>query len=168
MMRHITTLTRAGFTLTELLFAIALMAILSSMALPAFFEWQQNMSFKQAANDIANAFKTAKSKAITSNQQYGVKFVPAARSYQFAKYSCNSTNTQCIWVYYGTPAVLSNKITLNLNAAAANPVSPAPNIRFSNNGSTFDNYSVSVKESASTRYTVAVMRTGRIKVLKIK
>ncbi len=155
-------LSRTGFTLTEVILGIGLMAILSAMALPSFIGWRRNLYFKQAASDIANSLKTAKSKAITLNQQYGVQFVPADRSYQFGKYSTNQ------WVYFGNKGYLSNQVVMNLNGTASANTPPTPNIWFDTNGASFNNYSIRIKDATTVKYTVSVERSGRIRNTRIK
>ena len=138
------------------------MAVIATFSAPTFIEWQQNLRYKQSASEIANSLKTARSKSISLNKQHGLKFVTANRSYQFCRYSSNNQ-----WVYYGTTEVLANRVVLDLNGTAASAVAPAPNIRFNYNGSSFDNYSVRIKDTNNTsKYTVSVDRSGRIKMTK--
>ena len=75
---------RDGFSLVEVVVVIALMAVVAAFSAPTFIDWQQNLNYKQSASEIGNALKTAKSKAITLNQQHGVRLTPADRSYRFA------------------------------------------------------------------------------------
>lgn len=153
-----TILSSTGFSLTEVLTVIAIMAIVAGISAPTFIEWQQNLGYKQAASDIANALKMARSRAISYNRQYGLKLTTTDNTFTFGRYSGS------LW-YYGDKTALPKQVTLNLNGTDA---PPAPNIRFSYNGSTFDNYSIRVKDSVSGRYTVYVERTGRIKLTKVK
>lgn len=155
---------RNGFSLVEVVVVIALMAVVAAFSAPTFIEWQQNLRYKQSAGEIGNALKTAKSKAITLNQQHGVRMTPADRSYRFARYSATTNE----WVYYGAKEVLPDQVTLNLNGTAASAVAPTPNIRFNANGSTFNNYSIRVSGTNASKYTVSVERSGRIRVLKVK
>lgn len=152
----------SGFTLTEVLAVIALMAILGALSLPPFFEWRRNQSYKAAAFEVANTLKTAKSRAVTLNQQHGVKLDPAKGSYQIIKFQNGH------WNYSSAVGTLKNNVALNLNGTAASAVPPMPNIRFNTNGSTFGNYTVRINDAAVSKYTVAVERSGRIKTSKIK
>lgn len=152
----------AGFTLTEVLVVIALMAIIGALSLPPFFEWRRNLNYKAAAMEIANSLKTAKSKAVTLNQPHGVTFVPAEGSYQIIKFQNGH------WNYSSAVGVLKKNVALNLNGTAASAVPPLPNIRFNSNGTTFGNYTVRINDAAVRKYTVAVERSGRIKTSKTK
>lgn len=151
----------SGFSLLEILFAISLMAILTSIALPNFIEWQKKMDCKQAAKEVSNALKTARSKAITQNQLHGVRFDEVNKSYKFAKFS---SSQWVLYSNYSTAGRLPKKVALSLNTAAAAATAPTPNIHFDINGSSFGNYSVWVSDSGSNKYTVSVTRTGRVKV----
>lgn len=156
-------ISNTGFSLIEVLAVITVMAIISAFSVPTFIEWQLNMTYKQSATEIANSLKTAQSKSITTNRQHGLQFVPADRSYQFCRYSTNQ------WLYYGSKNLLSNRIALNLNGTAASAVPPVPNIRFSYNGTTFDNYSIRIRSTENAgKYNVSVERSGRIKIIKMQ
>jgi len=156
-------LSPSGFTLTEVLIVIALMAILTGIALPSFIEWRQNLYYKQAASEIANSLKTARSRAIALNQQHGIKFIPADKSYRFGKYSTNK------WVFFGSKGYLSNNVVLNIDGTTSAAATTEPNISFNVNGASFNNYSVRIKDTKnSSRYTIAVERSGRIKMKKVQ
>ena len=159
----------AGFTLTEVLIVIALMAILTGIALPSFIEWRQNLYYKQAASEIADSLKTARSKAITLNQQHGVKFIPAERSYQMGK---KFPDPDGHWSYSSAKGILRNQVSLNIDgaaSAAATTEPNKPNISFNVNGASFSNYSVSIKDAKnSSKYTIAVERSGRIRMKKVQ
>jgi type IV fimbrial biogenesis protein FimT len=152
---------RSGFTLTEVLIVIALLAILTGFALPSFIEWRQNMYYKQAASEIANSLKKARSEAIKSNQLHGVKFVTADRSYQLSKFA-NSH-----WSYSSAKGFLPSNVILNIDGAASTAAASEPNISFDINGASFNNYSVRIKNANTSKYTVFVERSGRIKMTKV-
>ncbi|MDD2365512.1 MAG: prepilin-type N-terminal cleavage/methylation domain-containing protein [Desulfuromonadaceae bacterium] len=147
-----------GFTLTEVITVIAIMAIITGFALPPFVGWLQNMKYKQAASEIANYLKTARSSAIALNKQHSVDFIKADKSYQFTRYS--STTRE--WVSFGQKEVLRDSLNLGLYGNNNDTLE----IRFNINGSTFDNYSIQVKESDINKYIVTVQRSGRIRMRK--
>jgi len=185
-------LSSEGFTLTEMVVAIGLIAILSAVAIPSFVAWRNNLYYKQAASEITNSLKTAKNNAIKFNQPYGIQFIPAGSSYpfgnltsyRFGKYSSATSK----WVYNSwnknslSPTVGVNRklVALNLNgpaasataqgtAASATTPPPIPNISFESNGSSFDNYSVRIKDTANNSiYTISVERSGRIRMIRVK
>lgn len=55
---------QAGFTLMELLLGIAVLAILTTMALPAFTQFIQNNKLASEANEMVASFQFARSEAL--------------------------------------------------------------------------------------------------------
>lgn len=63
-----------GFTLFELLIAVALFAILSAVALPVFMESSARNSLWTASETIGSQIRQARLKAITRNTRFRVRF----------------------------------------------------------------------------------------------
>lgn len=143
----------SGFSLPELLITMAMMGIVIAIGIPSFSAWRDNLRYKQAASEVANSLKTAKSRAITLNQQQRVTFTASDKSFQFGKYSSNNQ-----WYNYGVKSVLPNKVSMGADKV----------IPFNINGSTFGNYSIRIRDAASSRFVISVERSGRIKVTKVK
>ena len=57
-----------GFTLMEILVAMAIMAILTAMAYPSFSTWRENAEYRDAARDIASQLRNARSTAISESR----------------------------------------------------------------------------------------------------
>lgn len=149
-------LRNAGFSLTEVLIVIALLAILAGFALPPYFEWRQNLTYRQSANEIATALKIAKSKTITTNLQHKVALDSAARSYQTAV--GDGAYRSSTWATAGLGGTLQPGVFLNLSGAAT------LNIQFNPNGTTDNNFNIRIMDNTATRYNVAVERSGRIRM----
>ena len=77
---HIAISDRRGFTLVELLVAMALIAILLCLAVPSFSDWLENSRLKQSARDVLNAFQTARLEAIKHNTFVSLDFTAGASS----------------------------------------------------------------------------------------
>lgn len=58
---------RAGFTLIEVLFTVAILGILVMMAMPTFGEWLQSQQLRAAAEASLNGLQVARSEAIRRN-----------------------------------------------------------------------------------------------------
>jgi prepilin-type N-terminal cleavage/methylation domain-containing protein len=65
----------AGFSLIELLVVVAIMAIMTAVALPAIARYFRNYEIKQAASDVSGEITAARNKAIMKNVNWGVVFM---------------------------------------------------------------------------------------------
>lgn len=66
-----------GFTLTELMVTVAVIAILSVVAIPSFIDMIQGRRVKGAAEGLAAALQNAKAEAIKTNSTVRIVFTPA-------------------------------------------------------------------------------------------
>jgi len=73
---------KAGFTKLELLVAMSILAISTSLAVPAFSRWLPNSRLKGAARDLYSNLHLAKSGAIRDRGEWAVKFDTGGKSYQ--------------------------------------------------------------------------------------
>jgi type IV fimbrial biogenesis protein FimT len=62
-----------GFSLVELMFGIAIMIILTTVAVPSFQTWLRNSQIRNAAESIANGLQRARAEAVARNTN--VEFV---------------------------------------------------------------------------------------------
>jgi len=65
---------RSGFTLIELTVVIALLAILTAVCVPNFFDWLPKYRLKRAARDLYSNLQLAKMSAIRANKDCMVKY----------------------------------------------------------------------------------------------
>lgn len=56
-----------GFTLVELMIAVAIMAVLLGMAAPSFQAWLTNTKIRTAAESVANGLQRARAEAVSRN-----------------------------------------------------------------------------------------------------
>lgn len=63
---------RRGFTLLELIIALALAAILMAIAYPNYRDWQQSASYKEVSRKIAGTMLDARSRAVSTNREHRV------------------------------------------------------------------------------------------------
>jgi len=67
-----------GFTLIEAMIVVALIAIISAVAIPAWQSMKRNSDLKSAAFEIMSTVQWAKSEAAKRNICVGINFIPAA------------------------------------------------------------------------------------------
>jgi prepilin-type N-terminal cleavage/methylation domain-containing protein len=81
-----------GFTLIEMAIVCVLIGILAAMAVPMFTRTIPRIRTKAEARNILNTIRTARSRAIAENSQYGVYFDTNARSYILFKDTVNPSS----------------------------------------------------------------------------
>ena len=64
----------AGFTLIEILVVVAIMAIMTAVALPAISRYFRNYKMRNAVQAVGGEVTTARNKAIMKNTNLGVVF----------------------------------------------------------------------------------------------
>jgi type IV fimbrial biogenesis protein FimT len=72
----------AGFTKLELLVAVSILAVCTSLAIPGFSRWLPNYRLKGAVRYLYSNLQLAKSGAIRDRGEWAVKFDAAGNSYQ--------------------------------------------------------------------------------------
>lgn len=149
-MRHFD---KKGFTLVELLIVIAIMSVLSAIALPAFNQWRATLNSKEAAWGIASELKLARQTAITNNLVCTAEFNVAGNRYRLTQGGAEVKP----WT------VLPSGMSLTTGTGIACTGAVDINIAFSPRGSA-GSAAVCVNDSSAvTRFTVHVSPTnGRV------
>ena len=72
----------SGFTITELMVTIAVIAILASLAIPNFLAWLPNYRLRSGAEEIQSTLQLARITAIKENSTVTVDFNTANETYR--------------------------------------------------------------------------------------
>jgi len=75
-----------GFTLIELLIAIAIIGLVTAIAVPQWQSLRRRTAVRAAAAEIRAIFRAARSRAITRGSNAGVKFTRSGNDWQYAIY----------------------------------------------------------------------------------
>lgn len=73
---------KSGFTMMELMIAIAIIGILAAIGIPAFTVWLPNYRLKVATGDVYSALQFAKSTAVKENADVVIWFSTANNTYR--------------------------------------------------------------------------------------
>lgn len=81
-----------GFTLIELMIAIAILAIALALGMPGYKSWMQNTRIRNAAESMLNGLQAARMEAVQRN--HGIKFEMTAGTGW--KISCEPVDAVCV------------------------------------------------------------------------
>ena len=73
---------KGGFTIVELVVALAIMGIAVSVAIPGFSRWLPDYRLKSAATDLYANLQLAKMSAVRDNAEWAIYFDPNFDAYQ--------------------------------------------------------------------------------------
>lgn len=102
----------SGFTVLELIVAIAIAMIVLGIAVPSFMTWLPTLRLSSGARQVATDLQVARMKAISQNTRFRMSFVgsiPGATSYQIQKYD----DTAAAFVLESGPFSLPEGITVS-------------------------------------------------------
>ena len=148
---------QAGFTLMELMVVIAIIAILSGIAIPNAITWRNNAQVSSAARGLYSDLQNAKSMAIKENRTCTISFDDSGRGSYTISMANKADKTVNISIY--GPVSISN---IDFNGASE--------ITFRSDGFAYTNTTPpllrggSVDFQGSTNLRVVVTPTGNIRI----
>jgi prepilin peptidase dependent protein A len=141
-----------GFTLTELIVVVSIIAVLAGLSMPNLLAWRQKLYCKQTAMSIVSMLRLARSQAIATNLEQQVVFDMANSRYGM------QTGDKPYNASFPTAPVyttITTRVTIN----------PATTAQFSPNGSAVSATAVNIVDQTGVqRFTVSVAPSGRISV----
>jgi prepilin-type N-terminal cleavage/methylation domain-containing protein len=173
-----------GYTLTEMIVVIAIIAIMAGIASPSIVQWWTNLGYREAATTIYTLLKEAKNRTIKENREYSVQFSPVAppvtqyclmmgdRSYNSINWTSRlGTNP----IVVAAPNWTNIPTTGNLNIQTTNMLQFAgpPNVLFvsfrPNGTANLDvlggNFAtIQIRDNINVRYTIQIDTSGRIQM----
>jgi len=143
---------RRGFSLVELMIVIALIGILTSIAIPSWNRYRQNADLKTAARGIAGDVFNMKQRAVSEQTRYRIIFDLANHRYQLIKGSTGNDVIQTRDLSEYGPGITLTKTTFTNDT-----------VNFFTRGTT-DWGTVSLKNSRESTATVTLNPVGRTHV----
>ena len=140
----------SGFTFTELMVTIAVVAILASLAIPNYIAWLPNYRLQSGAEEIQSALQLARTSAIKENATATVAFDTANETYR---------------AFVGTRTVRRGQMPagIDLNCALNNG---GTSVQFNTQGFAINNTqgNAQVSNNSGRTKTIAVFLTGNSRI----
>lgn len=153
-MKH---LTNKGFTLIELMVTIAIVGIVSAIAIPNMIGWRAERSLRGAINNLQADVQLARMRAIREAEVVAVVFNPGARSYQiFVDENSN-------WLVDAGEQELRNVI-LPVGVSLQAVTFGSNRTRFDSKGMPSVIGTVNMRNNAGKDLSLVVNRVGRLRV----
>ncbi len=139
-----------GFTLVEILIAIAIIAILASISVAGYQQMVPRISLNSVTRDLTSDLRYAQQKAVTEQIIYDVKFNLATNSYQIIK----EIPTTTIKTVY-----LNNRTTVNSITGLTNNT-----VRFNAAGAAVETGKIILINSNNSTSSVEIKPSGYVKI----
>lgn len=154
-----------GFSLVEVIIAVAIFVILATIAAPSLSQMRQNALYRQAAFDVASMLREARGRTVGENREHRVEFLGTG-DYQVARGDLSSGST--LWVLVAGLGPVTPPAGVTITPVGCNPgVLPIlANVDFNGNGTAGIGCTINIQDAAAVnRFAVTVTQnTGRIRV----
>ena len=160
---------RAGFSLVELMVTLAVLAIMTGIAIPSVLAWMPDIYLKDQAAEVKSAMMKARSLAINGGTEYRVVFNLDTGAFQIDQgdLMVGSTNwTTKFGPFETTGGVGFSDASAQMETAGLNK----PFLRFGTNGAVVTNEdTLTLKMTNSKTHVLALnatRRTGHVEIVK--
>lgn len=154
-----------GFSLIELIIAVAIFAILAAIATPSFIQMRQNALYRQAAFDVSSMLREARGRTVGENREHRVEFLDTG---QYRVTRGNRSSGSTVWVLVAGLGPVTPPNGATITPVGCNPAVGAitANVDFNGNGTAGIGCTINIRDAAAAnRFTVTVTQnTGRIRV----
>lgn len=150
-----------GFSLIELIVALAVVGILSAIAYPAYRSWINSTDYKEAARRIVSTLRQTRSQSVATNLECRAEFNLTTNQYRISRgdRSYNSNTFTAINGWAG----FSSSVDLRGNSDCSDNTTSNLMISFNPNGSSNTRYVCVVDDAGINKYRVGIplANTGR-------
>ena len=158
-----------GFTVVELLVTIAIIALVSAIAVPHFIGWLPDYRLRAAAHDLFSNFQKAKLTAVKRNVNTTVCFHGSGyvmfvdTDIDFEKDSVEETVTQVDWEDYKSISV--NPAAITFDSSSGQPcIAFRPNGIPADNGGGFASGTTPISNTNDRTIRVIISQAGHIRI----
>ena len=150
---------RHGLTVVEFVIALAILAILTALAVPNLGKWIQHYRIRGSVREVVSQMELCKIRALKSNLEYRVSF--DVRKGTFQRQRGNRPDSSSSWTLEGRESVMPKQVfvvevTFDHEAAEFNPDGTATGGR------------VILATRSGERYRISVnTTTGRINTIRM-
>ena len=154
-----------GFSLIELMIAIAIFGVLAAIATPSFLQMRQNALYRQAAFDVSSMLREARGRTVGENREHRLELLNTGQ-YRVMRGDRSSGST--MWVLVAGLGPVTPPAGVTITPVGCNPgVLPIlANVDFNGNGTAGIGCTINIRDAAAAnRFAVTVTQnTGRIRV----
>ena len=151
-----------GFTMLEMMIVVVLVGILATIAVPTFVRTIPRLKTRAEARNALNLMRTARSRAISENTQYGVYFNISGRTYVLFKDTVSPSSA----TYNVGDSLMSNPISVDPNAVYTGCTLTGNCIVFLASGAASQSGTLTISTAdGSQTYSISVLAaTGKTKL----
>jgi prepilin-type N-terminal cleavage/methylation domain-containing protein len=146
----------AGFTMTEVIVVIAIIGILSAIALPAILSWLPDMKLRSVARDIYSGAQRARAEAVRTNSDWAIVFDVPNNRYDICSSAGADLNFDTL-----IDNTIANTVNLSTSGSGIALTVPIATMIFNSRGMA-NAGSVRLQNSKGTAYTVVTGVSGVI------